>query len=173
MKSLKTHMPDPKPAKIILYHNDCRKGKIFDLDQAEEKYEQMIDDGWVDSPADLEPIEPEAKEEEPIDPTMTVEEIVQKVKSLGFTVLTPDEAPIGRFTDDELLAEVDARGIVYVFDEKDPLINRFIQAPSELSKDELVTLGEDYDLKLVKTMNEETMIGHISQAIEDSKTEGD
>ncbi len=120
MKSLKT---DPKPAKIVFYHNNFRKGKTFDLAQAQKKHRQMIDDGWVDTPAKLDPIDP-------IDP-------IEHIES------------------------------------KEPLINRFIQSPSGLSKDELIALGKDYSLKLTRKMKEGTMVGRICQAIEDSKTEGD
>ena len=155
-------LPKAKPAQIILYHNDCRGGKSFNLDKAQEDYEELVDKGWVDTPAKLEELEVKevevtAEEVEAMSPN----QLVKKVKAMGFHVLT----------DVELAAKIAEATPQPVDNNIEPLINRYIPSPTSLTKEELVVLGADYGLKLKMTMNEATMIGHINEAIENSKGE--
>ncbi len=146
----KTYMPPKKPAQIILYHVDHKKGKTFTLEQAEKNYNQMVKDGWVDSPIPigLEDLEGLDRIQDPVDPTMTEEELVQAVKSLGYIVSLPDDD---------------------CANDQQALLEKFYQNTDRMSEHELIELGKFYNLKLKRTMNEATMIGRISQAIEDSK----
>ena len=45
----------------------------------------------------------------------------------------------------------------------EPLINRFIQNPTDLTKKELKVLGKDYGLALKTSMSEQEMIDSISE----------
>lgn len=184
-------LPEAKPAQIILYHNDCRGGNTFNLDKAQEDYEELVDAGWVDTPADLEAfeeleVEITAEEVEAMSP----DQIVKKVKAMGFHVLNDVELAAAKsgepepLTDEQLVEMLESRNITYKPSKEeliefageyglkvseDALINRYIQSPTSLTKEELVVLGADYELKLKMTMNEATMIGNINEAIENSK----
>lgn len=193
MKTLKTHMPKAKPPQIILFHKDFRKGKQFPLDEAQEKYEEMKEDGWVDSPAKLDPLPEENKPAPELSESARPDEIKKAAEALGYTVLNDIElqqrdagkVELSALSDDEVIAELTKRGITYKPSKDDviafceeygielaveePLINRFFQSPTDLTKEELVVLGAEYGLKLKMTQNEATMIDLVAQAIEDSK----
>lgn len=178
-------------SKIFLYHNDCREGRIFDIDDAQERYEELVEDGWVDTPADLEPVEePEAEVTAEEVESMSPEQLIKKVVAMGFHVFNDVELAAAKagepepLTDEQLVEMLESRGITYkpskeeliefagqygLSVSEDVLINRYIQSPTSLTKEELVVLGADYDLKLKMTMNEATMISHINEAIENSK----
>lgn len=53
-------MSDKAPKRSFLYHSSCREGRIFTEEDIEEKLEQ----GWVDTPTDLEPLEPESESDD-------------------------------------------------------------------------------------------------------------
>ena len=153
--TLKTYMPPAKRPQLCLYHEDHRDGKIFDKEEALENNEEMLKDGWVDTPAKLSPL-PEAEiKEVAVSPTMNISQLVKACKNAGFHVLT----------DVELAQHIAAAQTV-----QPPsiaaLADMFDKDPTSLTKEELVVLGADYDLKLKMTMKEETMIGHINKAVE-------
>jgi hypothetical protein len=82
------------------------------------------------------------------------------------------EGILAMFSDDQLIAEAESRGLKEpgaIDEEGEPLINRFIQSPTSLTKEELVTLGSDYKLGLRMSFSEQTMIDKITVAIEESK----
>lgn len=150
--------------KIFLYHESCREGKLFDLNEAQARYEELVEQGWADTPAKLEPLQDQDGEDPGagVEVTeLTDEQLLQYVASRGLA----DQ--IGReITRDRVLELCHEFGIVVAVDApQEPLINRFVQSPTSLSKDELKRLGADYGLSLSKTMSEQTMIGHVTDAI--------
>ncbi len=176
-------------SKIFLYHVDHPKGKIFELDKAQDKLEELKEAGWVDSPAELDLPKEEPKEvviaggAESLHP----EALIEMVKELGFKVLTEEQllAEVTKHShvslnledvnDESLIAEMERRQIgAYAKSEAGPardllgeLTARFDENPEALNKEELVMLGrEKYDLKLNMNMKEDTVIEKIIEAAE-------
>lgn len=54
----------------------------------------------------------------------------------------------------------------------EPLINRFYQSPTSLTKEELIILGNQRAISLRMNMNEQTMIDRITETMPKEKTEG-
>ena len=149
---------------IWLYHKNEPNGKIFNLDEADEKMEEMLADGWVDTPAKLKDDYQPTVTEKAVMATMSKKQVVAKAESLGFHVLTDDE-----------LKEIIKKELAKVMDFSEmkterSLIERFAEEPTDLLKEELVILGKDFDLSLRMTMKEATMIGHINKAIKNLQT---
>lgn len=171
-------------SKVFLYNAENPKGQIFDADYVERHEAELEEAGWVDTPEGLvteEPVEnrinlDDLKESTP-------EDLVSKVKEMGYHVLNdieleqmkaelagPDTAGLSHIPDEELLLEIEERGLFKVegnqgADVLNDLFDRFQEKPTDLNKEELIMLGKGYDLKLNMNMKEETMINHINGAI--------
>ncbi|MEY8206112.1 MAG: hypothetical protein RPR40_13695 [Bermanella sp.] len=174
-------------SKICLYHADHPKGKIFNLGEAQDKFEELKEAGWVDSPASLD-IQKE--------PTKVViaggaeslhpEALIGMVKEMGFKVLTEEQlqAEVTKHSHVSLnLEDVNDESLKAEYmrrfgNNKTPgsegedsilvkLMARFDENPEALNKEELVMLGrEKYGLKLNMNMKEETVIEKIIEAEE-------
>ena len=171
-------------AKVFLFHAECPKGEMFDDHQVEALSEQ----GWVDSPAKLD------LPEENKTPKLTQDQIdrarpddlVGLVKSMGFKVMTDLEltaeinkaaagaspAGIETFSDEELIAEAERRGLKQSAEDAEALNelqDRFNEDPESLNKDELVALGNNgFKLGLRSNMKEATLIEKINAAMNEA-----
>lgn len=98
--------------------------------------------------------------------------------------------------DEDLLAEVEDRGLLPALSREKtlelcemhgiavqvaggaseldgvPLINRFYQSPTSLTKEELIILGNQRGVSLRMNMNEQTMIDRITETMPKDKPEG-
>jgi len=189
---LKTFMPEPKPVMICLFHEDHPKGKVFEKSFAEEKYDEMVEEGWVDTPAALknQPEKEVPKVSEEQVNNMRPEDLVNMVKGLGFKVLTEEQlkaeiakAPPTHVSTIEsriMIEELEKRGDIVVNNEPvnaenvDGVIEKMQEVfnvnPKQLNKDELVRLGkEKYGIHLMASWKEDTLISKIKEAIEESK----
>lgn len=175
---------------IWLYHKEYPNGKLFDLAEADASKDEMLQDGWVDTPAKLTG-EYKAKvkqEKKAVIAETSSEDLIAAVESLGYHVLSDAELSgkpkdISEFEDLELANEVSKRGDYFdinhmKYRKKEPpilsaLVEMFDKEPKSLTKEELVVLGADYELKLKMTMKEATMISHINKAIENLNKPGE
>ena len=179
-------MPEQTKRSIYLFSEETPMGEMFNL--TDDEVEAKLEDGWLTSPKDL-----DIPEEEPVismedAKNANPQDIIELVKSMGFMVVTPDQLKaeankmasvvldIEKFSDEALIAEAERRGLKDSDEgptdtEGEPLINRFIQSPTDLTKEELVTLGAEYKLGLRMNFSEQTMIDKITEAIEASKSE--
>lgn len=183
MQRNKAPLPKPKPAKTFLFHKDYPKGKSF----LASEIEGLKEKGWVDTPAKLDlPKEEKTVKEEQVK-EMQPQELVSLVKTMGYTVLTETEmraeinkaamklsesaATIENFTDAELIAEAEKRGLKDGEGEEEPLTiedmqDVFNEDPEALNKDELVHLGnEKFKLGLRENMKEATLIEKITESM--------
>lgn len=169
-------------SKLWMYHANCPKGEIVNLSQAE----QLEQDGWVKSPAllDLPKEDNAANMDADQIKRARPEDLVGLVKTMGFKVLSEVEfesemnkakfsaAPITieSFSDEELIAEAERRGLKDSGGESEgaleALQETFDENPTDLTKDELVMLGNGkFQLGLRSNMKEETLIAKITEAL--------
>ena len=160
-----------------MFHMDCPKGKSFSVGQVD----QLIEEGWVDSPAKLD-LPEEQKVRASVEQVQEADPqtLVNLTKALGFKVLTdiefqievnkakPAAFDITSVTDDELIAEAERRGLKNsTSDSIELLQEQFDEEPTELTKDELVMLGnEKFKLGLRSNMKEDTLIEKIKAAMD-------
>lgn len=168
-------------SKVFLFHKDFPQGKMFDANQAEANFDDMVEDGWVDTPAKLDLPKPKpklitddaAKEAKP-------QELVAMVKALGFMVLTEVEfmAEVSKTAhqlhidakaaEENLAAEtksaIDPVGAV-IGEEDQKLIDQFNEDAFSLTKPELIQVGKMFDVRLTMNHNEATMVEKIEEAI--------
>jgi hypothetical protein len=164
--------------KVWMYHKNTPHGEIFDSNAVD--LAELNDLGWVNTPANL-AIKKEvsvtvdqAKEANP-------ETLIELVKSLGFIVMTEQQfdAEVNKlsfsqkslesFSDAELIAEAESRGLKESSDADDhlSLLERFGVEPAALTIPELVELGNDkFKLGLRSNMKEATLIEKILAAME-------
>lgn len=173
-------------SKLWMYHANCPKGEIVNLSQA-EKLEQ---DGWVKSPAllDLPKEDNAAKMDADQVERARPEDLVGLVKAMGFKVLSEVEfeaemnkakfsavpVTIGSFSDEELIAEAERRGLKDSGGESEGAIEAlqetFNENPTDLTKGELVMLGNGkFQLGLRSNMKEETLIAKITEALNEAE----
>lgn len=78
-------------SKMFLFHQDCPEGQLFNVETAMKNQDQLIADGWVDTPSllDLPPKPIEASKAE-ID-AMTPDSIIALVRGMGFIVISEQE----------------------------------------------------------------------------------
>ncbi len=200
-----------KKRSIYLFNQANPRGVMLNLTVDEIKQHQ--EDGWLDSPASLDtPKDDDTGLSKEDVENARPDDLVALVKGYGFIVMTPDQLKaeankmaelvldIGKFTDEELIAEAERRGLkesapddtsideasnfsgdedhvmdrddnkgdpvgAEIYDPNGSFISRFNHSPTSLTKEELIILGNDYDLKLRMNMLEATMIGKITQAI--------
>lgn len=169
-------------SKLWMYHANCPKGEIVNLSQAE----QLEQDGWVKSPAllDLPKEDNAAKMDADQIERARPEDLVGLVKTMGFKVLSEVEfeaemnkakfsavpVTIESFSDEELIAEAERRGLKDSGGESEGAIEAlqetFDENPTDLTKDELVMLGNGkFQLGLRSNMKEETLIAKITEAL--------
>ena len=78
-------------SKMFLFHQDCPEGQLFTIESAMQNQDQLIADGWVDTPALLDlppkPIEASKAEIEAMSP----ESIIALVRGMGFIVISEQE----------------------------------------------------------------------------------
>ena len=169
-----------KKYSIYLFNEENPRGKMFNL--TAEQIEQHQEDGWLDSPADLELPESEdvGLTEEQVS-NARPEDLVKLVESYGFIVLTPEQLKaeankmaatvidISKFDDAEIVAEAERRGLKQSdidAEEINAMVDRFNEEPKSLNKDELVALGNNgFKLGLRSNMKEETLIDKIAEAM--------
>lgn len=167
-------------SKVFLFHKDFPQGKMFDANQAEANFDDMVEDGWVDTPAKLDLPKPKpklasvdaAKEAKP-------QELVAMVKALGFMVLTEVEfmAEVSKAAHqlhiDAKAAEDNLAAETKLIDDKEPktseaeekLVAQFNEDAFSLTKPELIQVGKVYDVRLTMNHNEATMVEKIKEAI--------
>lgn len=171
-----------------VYHNDLPEGKIIEGVELAEH----LDEGWVKKPNEL-TVKPKAKELELSEDRvkkMKPEALVGLVQTLGYKVFTPkslqieinknsSSLDISTIESEVMIAELEKRGAITVSgaeetkagnepEEKDleTLQEMFNEQPKSLTKPELVKLGkEKYDLHLMVTWKEVTLISKIEDAI--------
>lgn len=172
-------------SKLWMYHANCPKGEIVNLSQAD----QLEKDGWVKSPAllDLPKEDYAAKMDADQIERARPEDLVGLVKTMGFKVLSEVEfeaemnkakfsaAPvtIESFSDEELIAEAERRGLKDSGGESEGAIEAlqetFDENPTDLTKDELVMLGNGkFQLGLRSNMKEETLIAKITEVLNEA-----
>jgi len=170
-------------SKLWMYHANVPKGEIVSLSQAE----QLEQDGWVKSPALLDlPKEDNAPklDADQIERARP-EDLVGLVKTMGFKVMSEIEFEsqmtkaklsavpviIESFSDDELIAEAERRGLKESKQAEgghdlDALCAQFEENPESLTKAEHVFLGNAlYSLGLRENMKENTLIEKIKAAM--------
>ncbi len=173
-------------SKLWMYHANCPKGEIVNLSQAE----QLEQDGWVKSPAllNLPKEDNSAKMDADQIERARPEDLVGLVKTMGFKVLSEVEfeaemnkakfsavpVTIESFSDDELIAEAERRGLKDSGGESEGAIEAlqetFDENPTDLTKDELVMLGNGkFQLGLRSNMKEETLIAKITEALNEAE----
>lgn len=173
-------------SKLWMYHANCPKGEIVNLSQAE----QLEQDGWVKSPAllDLPKEDNSAKMDADQIERARPEDLVGLVKTMGFKVLSEVEfeaemnkakfsavpVTIESFSDEELIAEAERRGLKDSCGESEGAIEAlqetFDENPTDLTKDELVMLGNGkFQLGLRSNMKEETLIAKITEALNEAE----
>ena len=150
-------------SKVYLYHEDCEEGSIFDASEMGE----MIENGWVDTPTklDLPDKKPELTVTEEQARKASPDQVIAMIKNLGFLVMTPEEfeAEVNKraFSDSkptEAQVTLDGELIEYQ--------NVFDSEPTELTKEELVYLGNaKHKLGLRMNMKEATLIEKIAAAM--------
>jgi len=148
------------------YHQDCPKGEIFDISDAEEK--ELNEAGWVDTPAllDLPEEKPEISPE--VAESLSPGDLVAKCRELGYIVLTPDEleAEINKAVSEAV--EADNAPVIDEDGEENEEQRRervFFQNPTDLTKEELKQYADErYSLSLSMNMKEATMIEKITEA---------
>lgn len=159
---------------IYLFHKDKPAGQLFDREYADSNFEQLIDDGWVDSPASLE-IDADT-------PVITKEqsqnigpdELIGLVKHLGYVVMTPVEfdAALEKAKNsayDELLPvnspapepTVDNTPVAEPYNPAD----LWKSGPEKMTKEELVEYGKRLNLNVTRSMNESTLIEKIQAVL--------
>jgi hypothetical protein len=167
-------LPPKKPTRVYLYSQSTPNGRAF----LTSEVEKMRESGWVDSPAKLDL----PKEEKVINPEqveqMRPDELVNMVKTMGYKVLTDLEftaeinkavskikpVTIDSFSNDELIAEAESRGLKD--SEEESLADRFMEKPKSLTKEELVRFGNtEFKLGLRVGMLEDTLIEKIQEAM--------
>jgi len=165
-----------------MYHANFPKGEIVNLSQAE----QLEQDGWVKSPAllDLPKEDNTPKLDADQIERARPEDLVGLVKTMGFKVMSEIEfesqmnkaklsavpVTIESFSDDELIAEAERRGLKQSDEDGDDLIqellSQFDHDPESLTKAEHVALGNTlYSLGLRENMKESTLIEKIKAAM--------
>ncbi len=173
-------------SKLWMYHANCPKGEIVNLSQAE----QLEQDGWVKSPAllDLPKKDNAAKMDADQIERARPEDLVGLVKTMGFKVLSEVEfeaeinkakfsavpVTIESFSDEDLIAEAERRGLKDSGVESEGAIEAlqetFDENPTDLTKDELVMLGNGkFQLGLRSNMKEETLIAKITEALNEAE----
>lgn len=187
---MKTYLPPTKPKMTCFYHKDFPKGKSFLIDEVEEKFEKMVSDGWVDSPAKLNlPKDDSLDITEDQVSSLNPDDLVKLVESLGFKVFTPEmlKAEIEKFStasvnledcnSEAMIAELEKRGAITVSGKQeevsdsgavilDKMQEVFNVNPKQLNKDELVRLGKErYGLHLMVSWKEDTLITKIKEAM--------
>lgn len=169
-------MPDKK-TRLYLFSEEAPKGQVFNLTETE--LEAKLDDGWAESPADL-----DLTEEEPEMPTeeevkaASPSQLVAMVRELGYHVMTDVELAkekAGTFTladvsDDDLISEAEKRGLKQPEDNTQELVARFFEEPTSLTKEELVVVGAAHGLELKMQMKEENMIAKIGEAMNSTES---
>ncbi len=177
---------------VFLFNQENPKGQMFKFvgGKQSEEYQAMLEKGWVDTPAKLELPEEmntgvkveDAKNARP-------EDLKGLLESYGFIVLTPEQLKaeavkmadiamdIGNFSDEDLIAEAERRGLkepVIESDEGDSdkinsLLAQFNEDPESLTKAEHVELGNSlYSLGLRENMKEDTLIAKIKAAMNEA-----
>lgn len=168
-------------SKVFLFHKDFPQGKMFDANQAEANFDDMVEDGWVDTPAKLDLPKPKpklasvdaVKEAQP-------QELVAMVKALGYMVLTEVEfmAEVSKSAhqlhidakaaEENLAAEIKAESekpSASISEEDEKLISQFHEDAFSLTKPELIQVGKMFDVRLTMNHNEATMVEKIEEAI--------
>lgn len=173
-------------SKLWMYHANCPKGEIVNLSQAD----RLEQDGWVKSPAllDLPKEDNAAKMDADQIERARPEDLVGLVKTMGFKVLSEVEfeaeinkakfsavpVTIESFSDEELISEAERRGLKDSGGESEGAIEAlqetFDENPTDLTKDELVMLGNGkFQLGLRSNMKEETLIAKITEALNEAE----
>jgi len=176
-------MPNTQLVPIYLFSKEVPKGEMFKFPGGKEsaKYKQMLEDGWVTTPAKLDlPQEmktgvtvEQAKDAHP-------EDLKRLLESYGFIVVTPEQLKaeavkmaevamdIENFSDKDLIAEAERRGLKQGegSDLIQELLSQFEENPESLTKAEHVALGNTlYSLGLRENMKEDTLIEKIKAAM--------
>jgi len=178
-------MPNTTLVPIYLFSKEVPKGEMFKFPGGKEsdKYKKMLEDGWVTTPAKLD-LPQEMKTGVTIEQAKDAhpEDLKKLLESYGFIVLTPEQLKaeavkmadiamdIENFSNEDLIAEAERRGLKDSGVESDSAIEAlqetFDENPTDLTKDELVMLGNGkFQLGLRSNMKEDTLIEKIKAAM--------
>jgi len=199
---------------IFLFHKDTPKGEMFRFEggKGSEQYKAKISEGWVDTPAKLDlPADMDtgismekAKNADPND-------LKKLVESYGFIVITPEQLKaeavkmaniainIENFSDEDLVTEVERRGLVLsdssadelneiedenaeeqcesnhdeagLSDDLQQLLEQFNEDPESLNKDEHIKLGKGLGVSLRSNWGESVMIEKITKKLNSGEAE--
>jgi len=182
-------MPNTTLVPIYLFSKEVPKGEMFKFPGGKEsaQYKQMLEDGWVTTPAKLD-LPQEMKTGVTVEQASEAhpEDLKKLLESYGFIVLTPEQLKaeavkmadiamdIENFSNEDLIAEAERRGLKDSGGESDGAIEAlqetFDENPTDLTKDELVMLGNGkFQLGLRSNMKEETLIAKITEALNEAE----
>lgn len=170
---------------IYLFSDTSPRGEMFKFAGGEdsEEYKQMLNDGWVETPAKLN-LPQEMKTGVTIEQATDAhpEDLRKLLESYGFIVLTPEQLKaeavkmadfaldIGNFSDSDLIAEAERRGLKDPGVNVDSLLEEFQECPTDLTKEELIELARaKFDIKLRGNMSEANMIAKITEALNEAE----
>jgi hypothetical protein len=168
-------------SKAWLYNQENVSGKLFELGEHgknSETYEELKEDGWLDSPKSLDKPKPEIEEltAERVE-SMSPDAMADQVKGYGYHVLTEIELQvkiskaISDVSDDALCAEVDKRGLKRDFkadEEISYLKDKFLTNPKSLIIEQHLALGKALGVKLRINFGEDTMIKKIQAKLDEA-----
>lgn len=188
MKRQEPKLINPKKS-VFLFSKEVPQGEMFNFVGGIESEEckEMLENGWVDSPARLNlPKKDElgitVEQAETADPT----HLKKMLEAIGFIVMTPEQMKaeankmasvaldITKFGDEEFIAEAERRGLKepdtteeMQLDLVDAETRRiFAENPKALTKVQLKEFGkEGYGLSLTMNHSEQTMIDKITEAM--------
>ena len=191
---------------IFLFHKDTPKGEMFRFEGGKnsEQYKAKISEGCVDTPATLDlPADMDtgismekAKNADPND-------LKKLVESYGFIVITPEQLKaeavkmaniainIENFSDEDLVTEVERRGLVlsdlsadklneiedgesadiHGGESSSQLLEQFNEDPESLTKEEHIELGKSLGVSLRSNWGESVMIEKITEKLNSGEAE--
>lgn len=124
MKKQQEKLINPKVS-IFLFSKEKPKGEVFKFvgGKESEEYKAMLENGWFDTPAQLDLPKEELELTTEQVQNMRPEDLKAMLESYGFIVLTPEQLKaevnklvdvhidIKEFTDEALIAEAERRGL--------------------------------------------------------------
>ena len=175
-----------KKVPVYLFSKEVPQGEMFSFfgGKESEEYKEMLENGWVDTPAKLNlPKEMNTGITEEMAVNADPQKLISIIEDYGFIVVTPEQMKaeatkmadvaidIANFSDEDLIEEAERRGLKKAEEPEDneveqgeavSLMDKFQEAPESLEIDDLLDLGKELNLGLRSNWSKEVMIEKIN-----------